>query len=239
MKVAFVEPINHIGLTSSITPLTLINVQSINDNVFNKLLNFKEIIIDNGVFEFFHSKEFNEIDYEDIVRKQLFFKEKLEEEGKKVYLVLPDVPFNYIETRKLSEKVLEQNDYANFIGVIQGKNYEEVEEMCRFYKKWGVKLIAVPVRLREKLPNVLENIKSYNLNKVHCLGFHLGDLKNKLFFKCRSMDTSYPIKCYLTNTPLGEDISRPSTYLTSKIDNEEKCLEICKEFLKMLKQGVR
>jgi hypothetical protein len=234
MKIAFVEPVKHLGFTSSLTPITLVNIQSITPQNVEKLAKFKEVIIDNGVFEIFHSKEFSKSDFASNFNKQIEVAEILESLGIKVSVVLPDFPFDMQKTQELVREALSTSCFDNVIGVIQANKPEEIYEMCVFYREWSVDKIAIPVRLREKIPDVFKHIKFWNYDEIHNLGFSLNDLKTPEFFKCASCDTSYPIKCYLTNTPLGEDVKRPSLYLQATIQDENKCLDLCKKFLDML-----
>jgi hypothetical protein len=234
MKIAFVEPVKHLGFTSSLTPITLVNIQSITQQNIEKLTKFEEVIIDNGVFEIFHSKEFNEFDFASNFNKQIEAAETLESFGVNVSIVLPDFPFDMQKTQNLVKEALSTSCFDNMIGVIQASEPKEIYEMCVFYKEWDVDKIAIPVRLREKIQDVFKYIKFWEFDKIHVLGFSLDDFKTPEFFKCASCDTSYPIKCYLTNTPLGEDVRRPSFYLQSLIKDENKCLDLCKKFLEML-----
>ena len=236
MKIAFVEPIKHIGFTSKLTPITLVNIQTINKQNINKLKKFQTVLIDNGVFEIYHSNEFAKSDLlHNVFNKQLEAALQLNN----TRIILPDYPFNYkltlnLHTRALSLVDLKYQElgYNRFIGVVQAKNYLEADKIIKKFKNFlNLKYISVPKRLREQLPNILRIVKRYYpLENVHLLGFNIRtDFEMPYFIECSSMDTSYPIKCCLTNTLIGKYVKRPANYLKSTLD-EEECSSKIQEF---------
>lgn len=249
MKVAFVEPINNVGFTSTLTDTTLINIQSIdkyNKSFLRKLLKFKNIIIDNGVFEMFHSGEFDfdkNTSLVDIVKEQESVYNILSRFAN-VKIILPDVPFDFRRTVEMVSEVMVERKWevipVDYICVIQGNSLDEVEKCCEFYSDMGSKFVAIPVRLRQRFSGVYDVVKQYfNPRQIHLLGFDLSDLTNKKMLReCYSMDTSYPIKCWLAKVKIGEDVKRSKDYLKTIIEDEKGCLEYVKRFLVWLKTTI-
>lgn len=246
MKIAFVEPVHNVGFTSVLTDVTLINVQNIDKNnksFLQNLLKFKSIIIDNGVFEMFHSGEFDGVLSPDVLKEQESVYRILQKYAD-VKVVLPDFPFDFKKTIEIvSDAMIERKwDYipADYMCVVQGDSLREIEKCCKFYCDFEGKIVAIPIRLRQKFPRAYNIVKQYfKPEQIHLLGFDLSDLANKQMLReCRSMDTSYPIKCWLAGVKIGEDVKRSKDYLKSVVENEKECLDFVKKFLVWLRVQV-
>lgn len=206
----------------------LVNVQ------FMKNFAKKETIVDNGVFEMFHVYG-KEVDFDDVVSKQY----EISKKRKDVKIVLPDYPNNMNKTVELVEKYASKYDFdrRKLIGVIQinindidninniyikyNEVFGHVSRLLDFYEDLGIRIVAIPIKLRKALPMVVDVVVSlWNIGKIHLLGFGLNDIKffREYGFKFRSMDTSYPIKCKMLNLRFGDDSPRPKDYFDRNVE---------------------
>jgi len=218
MKLCLIEPTNNIGNASEILTDTLIIPQFIKD--WKKVEQYQTVFIDNGIFEIFHSNNL-QINNPDDYILQLFFnlQDLTASLRTKAYLILPDIPFNYKKTKQLSEEALEGQIINRLIGVVQGKTTDEIIKICEFYFHNDIPIIAIPIKLRSyfrqtgiDITQFIYNNTPYDYNEIHQLGFELDDIQSEHFWKCRSFDTTYPLKIKLLNKPFGVDVPRPNNY---------------------------
>lgn len=228
MKFQLIEPKNNFYSSKTVEE-TMIIPQFV-DNV-EKLKNYKSMIVDNGVFEMFHSNQLDKDDYDKQIQEAfLFFKKvKATFPDKKIYFVLPDFPFDcfktMLQTTKFLFKALKIRGVKtdDFIGVIQGRNAEEVHNICDFYKEVSIKIVAIPNKLRKYFYDITENVVDFVLNyfkpdSIHNFGFELEDVYNNSFWGCRSFDSTYPLKIHFQGRKFGDDVSRERDYFERKIN---------------------
>ena len=168
-----------------------------------KLKDHKFSVLDNSLFELGDS-----IDY-----KKLY---KYGEEYKPSHLILPDCLHNAEITKERALTYLKEfKSTPKLIGVVQGKNYKEIEDMVKFFCNLPeVDIIAIPFDImKTSIPEDLSEeekkvwrvgiVKNYvipnltNKKKLHLLGcatvFEFEMYTEKELKHIYSVDTSAPI----------------------------------------------
>lgn len=120
-----------------------------------KIQELEYSILDNSCFELGNS-----IDY-----KELY---KLGEEYKPSHIILPDSLHDSKVTKGNIELYLKEFSKCStpkFIGVLQGKSFEEIEELLQFYLDTEeIDIIAIPFDIMK--PAIPENIININQDKI-------------------------------------------------------------------------
>jgi hypothetical protein len=144
-----------------------------------------------------------------------------------IKIVLPDVPFNCEKTLNyfkmiLDNEITKQNPSV-FAAVVQAKesNLDTTVSRCMdIYLSNNIPLIMIPIRLREMYYKYSGDVTEFILRefgeevgkRIHQLGFSLQDVHSAAFWRCRSFDTTYPLKTLATNTGMGFGVKRPTNY---------------------------
>ena len=216
MKVAIIPPSSYIGKWD-ISDIHLILAHKLKEDKkyyegYKKVKGYK--IVDNGAFEG-RTTSFGEV-------------VKLAEELGANEVQLPDYMYDYKRTYKEATKALEKYSDIKFKiqFVIQGKNFEEFKKAVDFAMNNNF-VLGIPFLPSKKVfkkefaprePLLAWIAKEYgedSLKNVHLLGCNdVFEFHSYLYQRCRSMDTTFPIKLgiFKKKLPTLEDVSRPENY---------------------------
>jgi len=219
MKVIVIPPIAFINkFNISDMHLLLAHLLKQNEEYFRK---YKEVkgykIIDNGAFEG------QLMNFDEVV--------KLAEQVDANEVQLPDYLFDFEKTIKEAKESLEKNDVRDRFKVqfvVQGSSREELEKGVQFAIDNNL-VIGIPhepcqmVYRRDFAPRepllawIAKEYGEEMLKNVHLLGCHdMFEFYSIYYQKCRSMDTTLPIKLgiHRITLPSIEDVKRPANYFT-------------------------
>lgn len=179
-------------------------------------------------------------------------------------IVLPDVYQDAEETKKAVNNVLDTIDYDrfNYMGVLQGKTFQEVFDMVHFYRTElpFVRCYGIPRHLITTLeePDArvrvamfirkTEELDDYPID-IHLLGMNPTYTKEisdfgRMFrhFNVRGVDTSLPFNAAINGQMLikGEFAERPKDYFEYKIPKQlgNAAWDICLQNIMTMKQWV-
>ena len=238
MNLMIIEPFKYIGKFSRNS--TLVLFQNIRDSIplweeYNK--KFKFIILDNGANEMACT-------YDSYIMLMRFVVQN------KPYITnfelqLPDTKGDFVTTKQLLSQLksvaVSDEGVRRFLGtyrlqgVLQGKNFIELEECFNILKNdFNVNTIGVPFALdkifgtRLKVIEWLVYCKGIEPSDIHLLGLNWNEqniqfLKHPLIRECRSIDTTIPIKLGIANVSLREvkDVSRQTDYFGVELTDKQ------------------
>jgi len=189
----------------------------------------KYIVLDNGAFELGYSLEPNQL-------IDLAYELGVSE------VILPDFPGDLLKTLKYVEKFLKLIPPRTpfiFMGVLQGKDYNDVKKCYDEYSKLNLDVIGIPARWDKgsDFENeqfrlfILKNLPIYQ--EIHLLG--LCDLSFITEYKkyAHRIDTSFPIVAAYLNLPLPT--SKPKQRLDYTWNFNDDQITLAKKNIQFLK----
>ena len=231
MNIQVVEPTACIGMSAEATDTTLAIASILGKDDIHKFDVYRELWVDNGAFEsgIDHQVE----NFQSVIIRQCMIANEHVDIGP-THFALPDEAGSCAKTIALYNKYQPIIDHlldieVDIVAVPQGRNMLEFEQCIDFYKSKDIHKFGFSVLDRRWMRNYptqadmfdeFANLCGVTHKDVHVLGFDLEDLKYKGFYKCDSVDSTYPLKTMLCGVLLGQDIKRPADYFSRMLEKD-------------------